>query len=195
MASESTREHRSRAAQRPPVRVAVITLSDTRTPETDESGTLIRRILASAAHRVVAYRVMSDDPGPFAEAVRELAAGGDCDAILVNGGTGIAPRDGAFEALSTLIQRPLPGFGELFRMLSWDEVGPAAMLSRATAGLVGTTLVFSMPGSRNAVQLAMERLIAPELAHLVYEINKQPSSRPPAPPAPPLGHATNPETP
>lgn len=171
MPSESTsQQHRDQAEEVGAVRVAVLTLSDTRTPETDKSGALIRELLAEAGHEVAAYEVMRDDPGPFAERVRALADGGSVDAVLCNGGTGIGPRDGAFEAVSGLLDRELPGFGELFRMLSWDEVGAAAMLSRAVAGVRGRTLVFSMPGSTNAVGLAMRRLVLPELRHLVLEL-------------------------
>ncbi|MBE7560985.1 MogA/MoaB family molybdenum cofactor biosynthesis protein [bacterium] len=172
MPSESTEGHRREARERPPARVAVITLSDTRTPESDESGRIIREMLGTAGHKVVHYAVMRDEPDELAASIRGLAATGNCDVILTNGGTGIAPRDGTYEAVSQLIERPLPGFGELFRMLSWHEVGAAAMLSRAAAGLIGTTLVFAMPGSRNAVRLAMEQLIVPELAHLVWEMRK-----------------------
>lgn len=175
MASESSQQHRDQAREVGAVRVAVLTLSDTRTPETDKSGALIRELLAEAGHEVAAYEVMRDDPGPIAERVRALADGGGADggsvdAVLCNGGTGIGPRDGAFEAVSGLLDRELPGFGELFRMLSWDEVGAAAMLSRAVAGVRGRTLVFSMPGSTNAVGLAMRRLVLPELRHLVLEM-------------------------
>ncbi len=172
MPSESTQSHRKEAGERPPVRVAVVTLSDTRTAENDESGRIIRELLEAAGQVIVHYCVMKDEPVELARAVHDLVVSGNCDAILTNGGTGIAPRDGTYETISQMIERPLPGFGELFRMLSWDEVGPAAMLSRATAGLIGRTLVFCMPGSRNAVRLAMEKLIVPELPHLVWEMNK-----------------------
>jgi len=173
MASLSTQQHRAAAEQHPPARVAILTISDTRTPETDASGAKIREVMEAGGHAIVHYEILKDDPEPIAYRVRELCDTFVADAILMNGGTGIAPRDGTFEAVSGVIERPLPGFGELFRMLSWQEVGPAAMLSRATAGLRGQTLVFSMPGSLNAVAVAMEKLIAPELAHLVWEMKRK----------------------
>lgn len=172
MASQSTEEHREEALKRPPVRVAVLTVSDTRTPETDKSGALIRERLEAAGHRIAKYAVLKDEPDQIREWIRTVADSGEVDAILTNGGTGIAPRDGTYEAVSGLLDRTLPGFGELFRMLSWEEVGAASMLSRAGAGLRGRTIIFSMPGSSNAVGLAMDKLIVPELAHLVYEARK-----------------------
>lgn len=172
MTSLSTTQHRAEAAKLPPVRVAILTISDTRTPETDTSGAWMRERLAADGHRVEHYEILRDEPAQIRARVEALAAGGTVDAILTNGGTGIAPRDGTFEAVSTLLDKTLPGFGELFRMLSWEEVGPAAMLSRAVAGLRGNTLVFCMPGSRNAVGVALDRLILPELAHLVWEMKR-----------------------
>jgi molybdenum cofactor biosynthesis protein B len=172
MASQSTQEHREEASKLPPARVAVLTVSDTRTEATDKSGLLIRELLTEQEHTVVRYAVLPDDPPAIRAWVREAAESGAVDAVLVNGGTGIAPRDGTFEALSELLDRTLPGFGELFRMLSWEEVGAASMLSRAVAGLHGRVFIFSMPGSSNAVRLAMTRLILPELAHLIFEVNK-----------------------
>jgi molybdenum cofactor biosynthesis protein B len=172
MASESTTQHRSNAAALPSVRAAVLTISDTRTPETDTSGALMKRLLEEDGNEVVAYSILPDEPTFIREQITELCHGGNVQVILCNGGTGISPRDGTFEVVSSLIERPLPGFGELFRMLSWEEVGPAAMLSRATAGLVGNVLLFSTPGSSNAVQVAMKRLIIPELKHLVWEISR-----------------------
>ena len=173
MGSQSTEQHREEAADLPPCRVAVLTVSDTRTEATDMSGAIIRELIAAAGHEVVAYTISPDEPERIAQWVRSMADGGKVDAVLLNGGTGISPRDGTFEAVSGLMERTLPGFGELFRMLSWEEVGAASMLSRAVAGLRGRTLIFSMPGSSNAVRLAMEKLIVPELAHLVFEMNKQ----------------------
>lgn len=174
MASESTTRHRDEAARMGPVRIAWLTLSDTRTPETDASGALARRLLMEAGCEVVLYEILRDDPGPIRDRVEALALRDDVDAILTSGGTGIAPRDGAYEAVSGLLDRTLPGFGELFRMLSWEEVGPASMLSRAVAGLRGRTLVFAMPGSSNAVQVALSRLILPEIRHLVWEMRGRP---------------------
>lgn len=172
MASESTEQHRAEAEKLPPARVAVLTISDTRTTETDKSGQIIIEKLKAAGHEVVQYVVLPDEPDDIRETISLICDEHEADAILTNGGTGIAPRDGTYEAVVDLIERPLPGFGELFRMLSWDEVGAASMLSRATAGLCRRTLIFCMPGSSNAVTLAMDALILPELGHLVYEVGK-----------------------
>ncbi|MEO8376478.1 MAG: MogA/MoaB family molybdenum cofactor biosynthesis protein [Candidatus Sumerlaeota bacterium] len=169
----ATEQHRSEAAKLPPVSVAVITISDTRTEETDESGKLIRQLLDQAGHRIDVYTILKDDPDAIHAMVERLAAEGRVQAVITNGGTGIAPRDGTFEAVSGLLSRELPGFGEIFRMLSYHEVGAAAMLSRAIAGLCGKTFVFCIPGSVNAVRVAMEKLIVPELAHLVWEANRK----------------------
>jgi molybdenum cofactor biosynthesis protein B len=166
-------EHEQRAQAEAPkaIRCAIITISDTRTPETDTSGAAIRAALDAAGHMVAHYRIIKDEPAQIAALVSELAAG--CQTILTNGGTGIARRDSTFEAIDALIEKRLPGFGELFRMLSYAEIGPAAMLSRATAGTIGGALVFCMPGSTGAVRLAMEKLIIPELPHLIWETIRQ----------------------
>lgn len=173
MTSESTEKHREEARGLAPARVAVLTISDTRTLADDKSGALIETLLREAGQTVALREVLKDEPEILRERVRALASSGEIDAILTTGGTGITARDGTFEAVSGLLDKTLPGFGELFRMLSWDEVGAAAMLSRAVAGLHGRTLIFCMPGSSNAVGVAMRRLIVPELAHLVYEVNRQ----------------------
>jgi molybdenum cofactor biosynthesis protein B len=167
-------EHEQRAQAETPqaIRCAIITISDTRTPENDTSGAAIRTALDAAGHAVTRYQIVKDEPAQIATLVSELAAAG-CQAILTNGGTGIARRDSTFEAIDALIEKRLPGFGELFRMLSYAEIGPAAMLSRATAGTIGGALVFCMPGSTGAVRLAMEKLIIPELPHLIWETIRQ----------------------
>jgi molybdopterin adenylyltransferase len=149
------------------VACAIVTVSDTRTAEDDTSGAEIRRQLETAGHRVVDYRIVADEPALVRRTVEELAWAGAIEAVLLNGGTGIAARDNTFEAVSSLLTKRIDGFGELFRMLSYEEIGAAAMLSRAVAGLVGTTAVFSMPGSTKACRLAMEKLIVPQLAHVV----------------------------
>ncbi|MDZ4699957.1 MAG: MogA/MoaB family molybdenum cofactor biosynthesis protein [Rhodothermales bacterium] len=154
-----------------PVRVAIVTVSDTRTEATDTSGGLMKTLLAGAGHPVVAYRIVPDEPTRIGPLLDELA--GLADVILLNGGTGISRRDTTYEVVSGKLDKTLPGFGELFRMLSYDQIGSAAMLSRATAGVMGRTLVFSTPGSTNAVRLAMETLIVPQLAHLVWETVRQ----------------------
>lgn len=161
-------EHR--AASPTTVRCSVITVSDTRTLATDRGGQLILDYLESAGHPIVQRTILRDEPEPMAATIREYAA--DTQAILLTGGTGISARDNTFETVSELIDKPLPGYGELFRMLSYEEIGAAAMLSRAIGGVFGNTIVLTMPGSTAAVRLAMERLILPELAHLVHEANK-----------------------
>jgi len=168
--SASVTEHRQAAPDS--VRCAVLTVSDTRTVETDTSGALIRELLGWAGHPVAEYRIVADEPDQIREIVREWAAQPGIDAILSNGGTGIASRDTTYDVISGLLEKRLDGFGELFRMLSYQEIGAAAMLSRATAGVFRNRLVVAMPGSRNAVNLAMTKLIVPELGHLVLEIRK-----------------------
>ncbi len=163
-------EHKERVAQEGPrtLQCSVVTVSDTRTPETDASGKFILEQLTHAGHTIVRYEVVPDEAARITQLVQELAAA-QCAVVILNGGTGIAKRDSTFEAIDRLLEKRLPGFGELFRMLSYGEIGPAAMLSRATAGVYEGTLVFSLPGSPNAVELAMTRLIMPELTHLVWE--------------------------
>jgi molybdenum cofactor biosynthesis protein B len=162
-------EHRTRAGH-DPVTLALVTVSDTRTPETDENRHYIERRMAELGHRVAAYRLIKDEPDQVAAALEALAALPDVRLILFNGGTGISPRDTTYDVISRILEKTLPGFGELFRMLSYQEVGAAAMLSRATAGVYKKTLVFSMPGSPNAVQVALEKLILPEINHLAWEV-------------------------
>ncbi|GAB4111532.1 MAG: MogA/MoaB family molybdenum cofactor biosynthesis protein [Roseiflexaceae bacterium] len=167
------RDHEQRAANEAPAIVCgVVTISDTRTPETDTSGAAIRAAIRAAGHQVGQYALVPDEPSQIVELIRSMATNG-CRVILTNGGTGIAKRDSTVEAIDQLLEKRLPGFGELFRMLSYHEIGPAAMLSRATAGTFGETLVFCMPGSTNAVTLAMQQLIIPQLAHLVWETVRQ----------------------
>jgi molybdenum cofactor biosynthesis protein B len=145
---------------------AVLTVSDTRTVDTDGSGALIRERLESRGHRVVAYEIVPDEPELVSGKVSDWVAR-DLDLVILNGGTGIAPRDNTVEAVSALFCRRLDGFGELFRSLSFVEVGAAAMLSRAVAGIAGTSAVFCLPGSTSACALAMDRLILPEIGHMV----------------------------
>lgn len=145
---------------------AVVTVSDTRTPETDKGGPLIVDRLKAAGHQLLGYEIIPDDPARIRAHVEALCAG-TCDVVILTGGTGIAPRDRTYEAISPLLEKRLDGFAELFRLLSFEEIGPSAMLSRALAGTRGKTLLFSLPGSPNAVQLAMDRLILPVLPHAV----------------------------
>lgn len=160
-------QHRAAAPRR--IGCAVITVSDTRTEATDRGGPLVVDLLTAAGHHVVDRTIVPDEPLAMREKLAALVARSDVEAVLMTGGTGISPRDQSFETLTALIARPLPGYGELFRMLSFQEIGAAAMLSRAVAGLIEQTVVFSMPGSPAAVRLAMERLILPELGHLVSQ--------------------------
>lgn len=149
---------------------AVITVSDTRSPDTDKSGQLIRQYLENLGHRIVAYHIIPDEPTQIESKLMQLCDRGELDAVIVNGGTGIAPRDTTYDALSSLLEKTLPGFGEIFRCLSYQEIGSRAIASRATAGVYCQTLIFSLPGSSNAVKLAMEKLILPELSHLVRQL-------------------------
>ena len=169
MSHESHQEQARR--QMGPLRCAVVTVSDTRTEETDRSGALAQKRLRNAGHAVAAYQIVPDAPQRIRALLDELA--GTVDAALLSGGTGLSARDRTFDALDAVLEKKLPGFGELFRMLSYEEIGAGAMLSRATAGVYQGTLVFSMPGSLNAVKLALDALILPELKHLVWEIVRQ----------------------
>jgi len=163
----SERHHRLAEEGRGPVPIAVVTVSDSRTEETDTNGRWLRDAITAAGHADGGYRLVRDEPAEVAAALEEMA-GGAARLVLFNGGTGIAPRDTTFDVLARMMEKPLPGFGELFRMLSWEQVGAAAMLSRATAGVYRGRVVFSMPGSPAAVRLAWERLIAPEIGHLAW---------------------------
>ena len=172
MPSDASRRHPHESSAAQGISCAVVTVSDTRTPGDDVSGREIRDRLEAAGHRVADYRIVPDDVAAVRRLVTDLAATRGIDAILLSGGTGVAPRDGTFEAVSALLDRRLDGFGEIFRSLSYAEIGSRAMLSRAVAGLVGRTALFSMPGSPAAVRLAMEKLIVPELVHVVSEARK-----------------------
>jgi molybdenum cofactor biosynthesis protein B len=164
------REHEQAAEQtRPRVRCAVVTLSDTRDEASDSSGRLIVDGLAEAGHAVVERHIIPDDPDRLGPLLERLCALPEVDAVLLTGGTGIGPRDSTHDVVAARLDKRLDGFGELFRMLSWQEIGPAAMLSRAVGGVRNGRIVLAMPGSRNAVRLAMERLVLPELQHLVWE--------------------------
>ncbi len=170
--SESTAAHRAEAPA--VVRCFVLTVSDTRTEETDTGGALIRDLLNNAGHNVLGHLIVRDEQREISEGVRRaMDAIGDPEAIIVTGGSGIASRDVTPEALRPLVTKEMPGFGEIFRLLSWQEVGPATMLSRAFAGVIGRTLLFVLPGSTNAIRLAMEKLILPELGHLVREVRPE----------------------
>ena len=150
----------------------VITCSDTRTPETDTSGQLIQQLLLQHHHRLAGYRIIKDEPAEIQRLLKEAASDAAIETVIVNGGTGISRRDATFEAIDELIEKRLNGFGEIFRYLSYKEIGSPAMLSRATAGLYQGKVIFSVPGSKGAVQLAMEELILPEISHIVGEMRK-----------------------
>lgn len=163
-------QHRSQAP--PVVRCAVVTVSDTRTLETDTGGQTLVDMLVGAGHQLTERHLVRDEPEQLRAVVTRLCSSPSTDAILLTGGTGIGSRDQTYETLSQLLTKPLPGYGELFRVLSYAEVGAAAMLSRAVGGLIGRTVVLTMPGSPSAVRLAMEKLILPELGHLVREAKR-----------------------
>jgi molybdopterin adenylyltransferase len=154
------------------INCAIITISDTRTVETDKSGQLIREFLENVNHLVTAYAIIKDEPAEIETEIQILKERVDVDVIILNGGTGIAPRDTTYDAIEKLLEKTLPGFGEIFRFLSYQEIGSRAIASRAVAGVYGNKLIFSLPGSSNAVSLAMEKLILPELVHLVGQIKK-----------------------
>ncbi|MGB3138598.1 MAG: MogA/MoaB family molybdenum cofactor biosynthesis protein [Nodosilinea sp.] len=153
-----------------PVCCAVVTVSDTRTVENDRSGQRIQTLLAEAGHKVCDYRIVPDEPDRIAPLCQGLAQRGGVDCIILTGGTGIAPRDTTYDAIAALLEKTLPGFGEIFRHLSFQEIGSRALASRAVAGVYQATLIFSLPGSSSAVALAMEALILPELPHLVSQL-------------------------
>lgn len=165
----STEQHRRLAAERGPISIALVTVSDTRTGESDENGRYLRERVEAGANSVVLQKIVPDEPSHVLAALEEGLAGG-ARVIVFNGGTGISRRDNTFDALAGRMEKTLPGFGELFRMLSYEQVGAAAMLSRATAGVISGAVVISVPGSPAAVRLAWERLIEPELSHLAWEL-------------------------
>ncbi len=166
----SVDEHRSEAPDE--VRVSIITVSDTRTLESDRSGQTIERLLRAGGYSVATRVVVTDDTDRVDAALVEQLEAADVDAVILNGGTGLGTRDGTVEVVRRRLDRELPGFGELFRMLSWDQVGAAAMLSRAVGGSAAGKAVFSLPGSTKAVELAMEKLLVPELGHVLRELRR-----------------------
>ena len=154
------------------VRVFVVTVSDTRTEETDTSGKVAKELLAAAGHQLAGYRILKDAPAQVAALIRPIADEKAADVVITSGGTGISRRDSTYEAVAGLLDKRLDGFGEIFRMLSYQEIGSAAMLSRAVAGLHRSLVVFATPGSTAAVKLALEKLILPELGHLSFEVHR-----------------------
>lgn len=164
------REHKATAPTS--VTCYVLTVSDTKTPATDTSGAVIRELLTAAGHRVAGSAIVRDEPTDVARLVREACADPAVQVVILTGGTGITSRDSTFEAVEALLDKRLPGFGELFRMLSFAEIGAAAMLSRAQMGIHARRIVVSLPGSPNACRLALEKLLIPELGHLLREVSR-----------------------
>ncbi len=173
--SESVHKHRESAPDR--VRVAILTISDTRTPETDTGGDTVDELMRGAGHEIVQRAIVRDEVSSIRTMLVDLLARSDVDAVITTGGTGISDRDTTYEVVDGMLEKKLDGFGEIFRMLSYEKIGAAAVLSRCVAGAVGTKFVASLPGSRNAVRLAVEKLLVPELAHVVFELRKHEKGR------------------
>jgi molybdenum cofactor biosynthesis protein B len=170
---EGTRAHRAEAHTRAAIRCACVTVSDSRTVETDESGTLMQRLLTDGGYSVADYALLANDELAVRAHVAALLSRHDVDAVLLTGGTGLGSRDRTVEAVRPLLDKELPGFGEIFRMLSFQEqVGTAAILSRAIAGSAGTKFIACMPGSKAAVELALTRVLLPELRHALRELSR-----------------------
>ncbi|MBX7164832.1 MAG: MogA/MoaB family molybdenum cofactor biosynthesis protein [Pirellulales bacterium] len=168
--SESAEAHRAASPCR--LGCAVVTVSDTRTLETDKGGQTVVELLAAAGHEVVAREIVPDEPSTMRALLMGLLGRVEVEVVLLTGGTGLSRRDRTPETIGTMLTKPLPGYGELFRMLSFQEIGPAAMLSRAVGGLIGDKVVLTMPGSPAGVRLAMNQVILPELGHLVREARR-----------------------
>ena len=170
---EGTASHRAEGELLAPVRCAVVTVTDSRTEATDVSGTLLRRLLSEAGHSVVDRALFRNEEEQVRDHVRSLIARADIDAVFLTGGTGLGSRDRTVEAVRPLLDKELPGFGELFRVLSFQEqIGAAAILSRAVAGGANGKFVVSLPGSRAAVELALQRILLPELRHVIRELRR-----------------------
>jgi molybdenum cofactor biosynthesis protein B len=168
--SRVVEEHRGQSPQR--IGCAIVTVSDTRTIATDRGGQLLVELLEQAGHVIHFREIVPDDPDRMKILLGQISQMADVQAILMTGGTGISKRDQTFETVSALLDKPLPGYGELFRMLSFQDIGAAAMLSRAIGGVFGRQILLTMPGSPAAVRLAVEQLILPELGHLVREAQR-----------------------
>jgi len=162
-------DHKHIAAQQGIIQIALVTVSDTRTPSTDKNGAYLTEQIEAVGHVVTSKHIVKDDPQDILHVLEEIV-NGSARMVIFNGGTGISSRDRTFDAIDKKLEKRLPGFGEIFRMLSYNDVGSAAMLSRACAGVYRDTVVLSIPGSPNAVKLAWEKLIAPELEHLAWEV-------------------------
>ena len=168
--SDAVNEHKATAAKS--IGVAILTVSDTRKAETDTSGALLAEKIVSVGHEVYWRMIVRDEPAEIQAVLDRAKADQVVKALLITGGTGISPRDQTVETVERQFTRTIPGFGELFRFLSYQEIGPACILSRSTAGLIGQLVVVLLPGSRAAVELAMDKILIPELPHLVREANK-----------------------
>ena len=164
----SVAEHKEKGKRS--VRCFVLTVSDTRDDSTDQSGQAIKNLLNEHGHRLAGYRIVKDEPVQIEYLLNQTLANGDIEAVIVNGGTGIAPRDGTYEVIDRFLEKRLDGFGEIFRFLSYQDIGSAAIMSRAVAGSARGKVLISLPGSRGAVELAMRRLILPELGHMVSQL-------------------------
>ncbi len=168
-----TASHRAEGDALPALRCAVVTVSDSRTEETDESGALMKRLIYGAGHELADYTLLPNNEARVRGHVRTLIARADVDAILITGGTGLGSKDRTVEAVRSLLEKELPGFGEIFRVVSFQEqIGAAAILSRAVAGSANGTFVVSMPGSKAAVELALTRIVLPELRHVIRELRR-----------------------
>ena len=173
--SESVHNHRESAPDR--VRVAILTISDTRTPETDTGGDTVDELMRGAGHEIVQRAIVRDEVSSIWTMLVDLLARPDVDAIVSTGGTGISARDTTYEVVDRMLEKKLEGFGEIFRMLSYEEIGAAAIMSRSVAGSVGAKFIACLPGSRNAVRLAVEELLVPEISHVVFELRKHQEGR------------------
>jgi molybdopterin adenylyltransferase len=173
--SESVHRHRGSAPDY--VRIAILTISDTRTPETDTGGDTADELLRDGGHEVLERSIVRDEASSIRTELEGLLVRSDVDAVITTGGTGISARDTTYEVVESMLEKKLDGFGEIFRMLSYEEIGAAAILSRALAGAVGTKFIACLPGSRNAVRLAVDKLLVPELAHVVFELRKHQEGR------------------
>lgn len=165
-------EHQAAGAKYGPLGFAILTMSDSRTPETDTSGQYLQQAIEAAGHRVVRYTLVKDEPGEIGTWLDDALADPAVAVVVTNGGTGISLRDNTYESIVARLDKPLDGFGELFRMLSYSEIGAAAMLSRATGGIARGKVLFALPGSTKAVRLGMEKLILPQAGHLWFELQK-----------------------
>ncbi|MEE9191191.1 MAG: molybdenum cofactor biosynthesis protein B [Candidatus Aerophobetes bacterium] len=164
----SAEEHKAKSVKT--VKCFVVTVSDTRNVSTDQSGQLMKELLASEGHDVLGYYIVKDDPTEVENLLRHALLRDDLEAVLLTGGTGISPRDGTYEVVSRLLDKQISGFGEIFRFLSYQDIGSSAVMSRAQAGVAAGKVVISLPGSRGAVDLAMRRLVLPELGHMVSQV-------------------------